>query len=152
MMRWSDFLDATQHRLVLRELVRFLLLKVEAGDYDGSALSPSGAVDVAWHAILLFPKQYATVCLALHKCRPGFSAEKYIDAIFDHNPLISRKNVSTDLRALAPAPTTASAIPYASAAAHHRTPSESCCTPACVVLRFQHKNLMRAISNRIRSL
>lgn len=75
-----DFLPALHHleiegvnnaRVLLRELLRFLILKVISHD-DGVGtqetrrwLSPSQKVDQAWRALLLRPQLYADVCSAL---------------------------------------------------------------------------------------
>ena len=41
-------------------------------------VAPSGPLDVVWHALLMFPKDYCELCLAL------------CGKILDHNPLVSR--------------------------------------------------------------
>jgi hypothetical protein len=77
-LEWSDFLDRKHYRGLFRELSRLFMLKVEDGDYRGDQLSPSGACDVAWHALLMFPKDYAALCRTLG------------GEMLDHDPLISR--------------------------------------------------------------
>lgn len=69
--------DAT--RAQVRELKRFLILKAISKDGEGGAelmLSPSWAVDQAWHKLMLQPRLYLSVCRALG------SAD-----VIDHNPL-----------------------------------------------------------------
>jgi len=62
------------------ELVRFLMLKALFRDIDASLLSPSSAVDAAWHALLLRPVLYSSVCHRL------LSADVKAPRLLDHNP------------------------------------------------------------------
>jgi len=62
------------------ELVHFLLLKALFRDIDASLLSPSSAVDAAWHALILRPVLYSSVCHRL------LSADVKAPRLLDHNP------------------------------------------------------------------
>ncbi len=44
------------------ELIKFLMLKRMAGDVSGTLLSPSDALDAAWHKALLCPRLYVQLC------------------------------------------------------------------------------------------
>lgn len=60
--------DTPRNRELLRELRRFLVLKAITQDGDGGTpptLSPSTMVDRGWHALMLRPRLYLTVCAAL---------------------------------------------------------------------------------------
>jgi hypothetical protein len=62
------------------ELVHFLLLKALFRDIDASLLSPSSAVDAAWHALILRPVLYSSVCDRL------LPADVAAPRLLDHNP------------------------------------------------------------------
>lgn len=62
------------------ELKRFLVLKAISEDYKSTILSPTTAVDEAWHALMLNPVLYVSVCRVLTGS----------DVIIDHDPLGGR--------------------------------------------------------------
>jgi len=66
---------------LILELVRFLMLKALFRDMDASLLSPSLAVDTAWHALLQHPKLYNSVC---DRLLPADIAHPF--RVLDHNP------------------------------------------------------------------
>jgi hypothetical protein len=70
--------DATP--ALIFELVQFLTLKALFRDVDASLLSPSTAVDAAWHALLLRPVLYSSVCDRL------LPADIAAPRLLDHNP------------------------------------------------------------------
>jgi hypothetical protein len=57
-----------------------LLLKALFRDVDASQLSPSSKVDAAWHALLLRPLLYISVCDRL------LPADAVSPRVLDHNP------------------------------------------------------------------
>jgi hypothetical protein len=67
----------------VRELVRFLTLKVVSKDFYATMLSPSKRVDIVWHAFLEFPADYVTFCRSI---LPEAEIAKGVFVI-DHNPL-----------------------------------------------------------------
>lgn len=73
-------------RHLIRELSRFLVLKVLEQDWDASKLSPSFRIDQAWHSLLEFPLDYIKLC---NKIIPASAAEGKI-IVIDHNPLGAR--------------------------------------------------------------
>ena len=76
LQRETPMLSQLQGTLLIVELIRFLMCKSSAKDFDASKLSPSLEVDRAWHALLMYPKLYVTqVCSILG------------DEIIDHDPL-----------------------------------------------------------------
>lgn len=76
LQKQTPALSQLRGTLLIVELLRFLMCKSTAKDFDASKLSPSVEVDRAWHALLMYPKLYMTqVCPILG------------DAIIDHDPL-----------------------------------------------------------------
>jgi len=61
----------------IKELCRFLLLKVIENDIHGTKLAPSDPVNAAWHALLLYPADYLALCSSLLQVK---------GTVLDHNP------------------------------------------------------------------
>jgi len=64
---------------LIHELSRFLVLKALTRDVSATLLSPSFLVDKAWHAFLLFPKDYAKLCDTILPADVS-------DRLIDHDP------------------------------------------------------------------
>lgn len=71
---YPDVVGLTRETL-LTELLRFLVLKKLAGDFDAHCLSPSDLVDAAWHMMLLNPKLYLEVNRKNHNPEGGSDAQ-----------------------------------------------------------------------------
>jgi len=54
------------------------VLKAITQDYHGVLLSPSGVIDDVWRSLLLFPREFPSLCSALG-CR-----------VFDHTPVVEK--------------------------------------------------------------
>ncbi|KND01087.1 uncharacterized protein SPPG_09178 [Spizellomyces punctatus DAOM BR117] len=73
LMRCHDFTLPVSMSIVT-EYLRFLILKASVQDYDGTELSPSPYVELAWHCHILDTNRYGAEC------------EAFCGKVIGHNP------------------------------------------------------------------
>lgn len=78
---------------VVREYVRFLLLKIAFSDFEATELSPSAYIDKAWHLHVLQTNRYASDCISI--C--GRVIHHNADAVFAQLELVQLRRQRTRL-------------------------------------------------------